>query len=89
MFFNLLILNSINHSKLNLPVSSMNSSMSITSFGSPSRSPVLIFLHPTFFCSTFLGSSYFLHSRSLEEVFHGFDSMSAVTCWVFDDSVPV
>ena len=62
-FSNLLIPNSINQSKLNRPVFSTNSSVSFTSFGSPSRFSVLIFLLPTFFRSSFLGSSYFLQSR--------------------------
>src|SRR5207248_648762 len=62
-FSNLLIPNSINQSKLNLPVFSTNSSLSFTSFGSPSRFSILIFLRPTFFHSSFLGSSCFLHNR--------------------------
>ena len=54
---------SINQAKLNLPVFSTYSSVSFTSFGSPSRFSTLMFLLPTFFLNSFLGPSWFLHSR--------------------------
>src|SRR5437762_7398902 len=37
--------------------------MSFTNFGSLSRFSILIFLPPTFFLNSFLGPSWFLHSR--------------------------
>ena len=63
VFSNLLIPYSINQSKLNLPVFSTYSNVSLTNFGSPSRFSVLIFLPPIFFLNSFLGPSWFLHSR--------------------------
>src|SRR5271169_2095397 len=57
VFSNLLILYSINQTKLNLPVFSTNSKVSLTYFRSPTRISVLMFLSLTFFFNSFLGSS--------------------------------
>src|SRR5436305_2807069 len=86
VFFNLLIPYSINQSKLNLSVfSTYFYNVSLMNFGFPRRFSVLIFLSLTFFFSSFLGPSYFLHvSRKCFMVStsqsHLHDAFSMILC---------